>query len=101
MSGGAEERHDREATFATVDRQVDRGLLTCCVEVPPPKYNILTAENARLEAFIRTQVGFHIQLIVTSIQHSPVSVVGLEWDMGRQMVRHHPLGVVKVRLDLR
>ena len=51
---GAEERRDKEVTFAAVDRQVDRGFLTCCVEVPPPKYNILTAENARLEALIRT-----------------------------------------------
>lgn len=43
-----------QVTFATVDRQVDRVLLTCCVEVPPPKHNILTAENARLEALIPT-----------------------------------------------
>lgn len=37
-------------TFATIDGKVDRGLLTCCVEVPTPKYNILAAEitNQRL-----------------------------------------------------
>jgi hypothetical protein len=40
-----EEGQDREVTFATVDREIDRGLLTRCVEVSSPKHNILAAES--------------------------------------------------------
>jgi hypothetical protein len=43
---GIEEGQDTEVTFATVDRQIDRGLSTCCVEVSSPKHNILAAERA-------------------------------------------------------
>jgi hypothetical protein len=47
MSGGAEEWQpkDEKVTFATIDGQVDGGLLTRCAEVPPPKHNILTAKT--------------------------------------------------------
>ena len=40
-----EDSLDTEVTFSTVDRQIDRGLSTCCVEVSSPKYNILAAER--------------------------------------------------------
>lgn len=39
------EGRDTEDTFATVDRQIDRGLSTRCVEVSSPKHNILAAES--------------------------------------------------------
>jgi hypothetical protein len=40
-----EEGKDMEVTFATVDRQIDRGLSTRCVKVSSPKHKILTAES--------------------------------------------------------
>ena len=39
-----EEEQDTEITFATVNRQIDRGLSTSCVEMSSPKDNILTAK---------------------------------------------------------
>lgn len=36
---------DTGVTFSTVDRQIDRGLSTCCVEVSSPKHNILAAKR--------------------------------------------------------
>jgi hypothetical protein len=40
-----EEGKDTEDTLATVDRQINRGLTTRCVEVSSPKHNILAAES--------------------------------------------------------
>ncbi len=40
-----EEGQETEVTFATVDRQINRGLLTRCIEVSSPKHNILAAER--------------------------------------------------------
>lgn len=40
-----EEGKDTEFTFATVDRQIDRGLSTCRIEVSSPKHNIFAAES--------------------------------------------------------
>ena len=40
-----EEGQETVVTFAAVDRQIDRGLSTRCVEVPSPKHNILATKN--------------------------------------------------------
>jgi len=50
-----EERQDTEVTFATVDRQIDRCLSTSCVEMTPPKHNILAAESTRQCLILKVQ----------------------------------------------
>ena len=91
----------RKATFATIDRQIDGGLLTRCVEVSSPKHNILAAESTRQCLILCGLINSRVQSIITTIQDSPISVVGLEGDISRRMVGHHPIGVVKRRFDLR
>ncbi len=96
----AEEEQDTGVTFATVDRQIDRCLSTCRVEVSSPKYNILTAEKTPSVAHTQASIRFRIQSIVTSIQDSSISVVGLKGYISRRMVSHHPVRVVEGRFDL-
>jgi hypothetical protein len=48
-----EEGQKTKVTFATVDRQIDRGLLTRCVEVSSPKHNILTAESTHQRLILK------------------------------------------------
>jgi hypothetical protein len=49
---------DTANTFATVYRKVDRSLVTCCVEVASPKYDIFAAESSHVSGGTRSLMLF-------------------------------------------
>jgi hypothetical protein len=63
--------------LATVDRKVDRSLLTSRIEVSSPKYNILAAKMTNQWLTPESGRRLHAQSIVTSIQDVFITIVGL------------------------